>query len=189
MKIYTKTGDKGESSLFGGTRVPKNHWRLEVYGTLDELNSHLGKALSELQHTGLNNKIPLFVEIQLIKCQETIFTISSHLASENDKAKLRLPDFDHNLVTELENAIDHMNESLPPLTSFILPSGHLAACTLHICRTIARRAERRLVTGLKETNIPDFILVYINRLSDYFFVTSRFINFQAGVKETPWTTK
>ncbi|MCB0356588.1 MAG: ATP:cob(I)alamin adenosyltransferase, partial [Bdellovibrionales bacterium] len=110
MKIYTKTGDKGKSSLFGGTRVAKNHWRLEAYGTLDELNSFIGKALSELQHTGLYKKTPVSVETQLIKVQETLFTIGSYLASESEKALQHLPAINDDLVKELEQAIDEMTQ-------------------------------------------------------------------------------
>ncbi|MCB0392557.1 MAG: ATP:cob(I)alamin adenosyltransferase, partial [Bdellovibrionales bacterium] len=117
------------------------------------------------------------------------FTIGSYLASENEKANKHLPVLKEEIISELEQAIDLMNQTLLPLNSFILPSGHIAACSLHICRTITRRAERRLVDGLKTENFPDLILKYLNRLSDYFFVASRFINFHAGVRETPWTPK
>ena len=189
MKIYTKTGDSGESSLFGGTRVSKAHWRLEVYGTLDELNCHLGKALSELDYTELQAQSPSDLINQLIKCQETLFTIGSHLASENEKAKSYLPPFQESLILELEQAMDKMNEELPALKSFILPSGHLAACSLHICRTITRRAERRLVAHNQVAELNPSLLRYLNRLSDYFFVASRYINHIAKMRETPWVAQ
>ncbi len=189
MKIYTKTGDTGKSSLIGGTRVNKNHWRLEAYGTFDELNSFVGKVLSELDSTRLGLKIPVNTENQLRKIQDDLFNIGSHLACDNTTSKEKLPKLEDESITALENTIDDMNLSLEDLNCFVLPGGHVAACSLHLCRTVSRRAERRLIDGIDEDDFSPFILKYINRLSDFFFVAARFVNFHAGQKETPWNQK
>lgn len=186
MKIYTRTGDQGESSLFDGTRVPKNHWRLEAYGTLDELNTFIGKALGELHHTGLHKKIPVHTENEWLKIQRTLFEIGSWLAAPQPEQRKKLKPLHENLTEELEKAIDSMTQSLPPLKNFILPGGHLTACTLHQARTVARRAERRILVGQDEDSFCKFAIQYINRLSDYLFVASRFVNFHAGISDVHW---
>ncbi len=189
MKIYTKTGDKGESSLFGGGRVLKNHWRLEAYGTFDELNSFIGKAISELYDCGLISKMPVHTERELLEIQSHLFNLGSHLACEDSEMQKHLPTLSPESTNQLETAIDNMNTSLTPLKNFILPGGNSAASTLHIARTVARRAERRLLDGDQNNPAVQTAIVYINRLSDYLFVVARFVNFHAGIKDVAWMGK
>jgi cob(I)alamin adenosyltransferase len=177
MKIYTKKGDQGSTSLIGGDRVLKSHDRIEAYGTIDELNSHIG-----ILRSFVNDDINPFI---LKELQDRLFTIGSILASAPD-SKMVVPDL-HAADTEmLENAIDKMNEELPVLRTFILPAGsmHIAQC--HVVRCVCRRAER-LVVNLNEMEpIDELILQYLNRLSDYLFVLARYIAFKSNIEEVSW---
>lgn len=171
MKIYTRTGDKGSTGLFGGTRIPKSSVRLHAYGTVDELNACLGVVLS--------NDLPQETRHQLLTIQSTLFIVGADLAtpigSKASTARLTATKTD-----ELEQWIDAMEETLPALTNFILPGGTAAAAQLHVARTVCRRAER-WISQLRETEqISEQILPYMNRLSDYLFVAARFVNKIAG---------
>ena len=180
IKIYTKTGDKGTTSLIGGTKVPKSHLRIEVYGTVDELNSCIGLCRDLLKNKK-SRKI-------LLEIQDRLFTIGSSLACDPEKeTKMKLPDLKEDDVVVLENEIDKMNEVLPAMKNFILPGGHKTVSALHIARCVCRRAERccvRLEQEGQETS--PIIIKYLNRLSDYLFVLSRFTGYKLKVKEIPW---
>ncbi len=178
MKIYTRTGDSGQTSLLGGTRVPKHHLRIEAYGTLDELNSHIGL----LRDQGLSD----ISTSQLFEIQDRIFTLGSHLASDPEKSKAKIPDISPDDILFLENAIDHMNEELPEMRSFVLPGGHPAVSICHIARCVCRRAERLIVHLAEHSHVEDSVIQYINRLSDYLFVLSRKISSDFNAIETPW---
>ena len=177
MKIYTKTGDKGTTSLLTGTRVSKDDMRLEAYGTLDELNSWLGVLAAELPI----NSFPL-----LTKIQSELFSMGSYLALEGE-ATFPMPKLDPELVDALERQIDSWNEQLPELKNFILPSGSKASSMAQVARTITRRAERRVVALANEVEVKDEIPVFLNRLSDFFFVLARFILHKEGLEERIWT--
>ncbi len=178
MKIYTKTGDSGETGLFGGRRLPKNHARIEAYGTVDELNSFIG-----LLHDSLETEHEKGV---LREVQDRLFTVGSHLACDPEQMPM-LPDLTDGDLLFLENEMDTMDDSLPPLRNFVLPGGHPAVSVAHVCRTVCRRAERRVVE-LKSLAEPveDSVVKYLNRLSDYFFVLSRWICQQTGAEEIAW---
>lgn len=180
MKIYTKTGDKGTTSLIGGTKVPKSHLRIEAYGTVDELNSYIGLCKDLLEDLE-GKKI-------LLEVQDRLFTIGSSLASDPEKeSKLRIPDLIETDVELLEKQIDGMNEKIPEMKSFILPGGHPTISHLHIARCICRRAERCCVRIDEEHPDHDSLIIkYINRLSDYLFVLSRYTAYNLKVAETPW---
>lgn len=179
-KIYTKTGDKGTTSLIGGTKVPKSHRRIEAYGTVDELNSFTGLCLDYLTNQPVPNV--------LREIQDRLFTIGSALACDPEKeTKLKIPDLKDEDITLLEAEMDKMNEELPPMKSFILPGGHVAVSSLHIARCVCRRAERCCVRlQKKKEEIEPLIIQYLNRLSDYFFVLSRFAAHRLGTEEIPW---
>ena len=180
MKIYTKTGDKGKTSLIGGTKVYKSDLRIEAYGTVDELNSFIGLCLDHLKANDINNV--------LAEVQDRLFTIGSALACDPEKeTKLKIPDLHEADVELLEKEIDKMNEVLPVMKSFILPGGHVAVSSLHIARTVCRRAERCCVKmQKKEMEVENLIIKYLNRLSDYLFVLARFAAHQLNVEEIPW---
>lgn len=180
MKIYTKTGDKGETGLFGGQRVSKDHPRICAYGTVDELNSFIGLAIIEVKNQEVKDL--------LFNIQNKLFTIGSDLATpETEKnSKLKIQRADKSFIDELEKQIDYFSEKLEPLRNFILPGGTKASALLHICRTISRRAEREVVVLKKMDSISDIILIYLNRLSDLFFVLSRFENQVSGIPDTKW---
>lgn len=180
MKIYTKTGDKGSTSLIGGTKVPKSHLRIEAYGTVDELNSHIGLCRDLLTDNAIRK---LLQEIQ-----DRLFTIGSSLACDPEKEpRMRLPDLKESDITLLEKAIDSMNESLPEMKNFILPGGHPAVSHLHIARCVCRRAERCVVRLEMEYPESDSLtLKYLNRLSDYFFVLARYAGKQLNAQEVAW---
>jgi cob(I)alamin adenosyltransferase len=185
MKIYTKTGDKGTTSLFGGTRVAKHHIRINSYGTVDELNSWLG-LLRDQEMNEHSRKM-------LIITQDKLFTVGAILATDPEKARLKsgkerlnIPRITYSDVEQLENEIDNMNDSLPPMTHFILPGGHTTVSYCHIARTICRRAER-MVTLLHENEpVDDMILTYLNRLSDYLFILARKLSFDLKADEIKW---
>jgi cob(I)alamin adenosyltransferase len=178
MKIYTKTGDKGQTSLIGGTRVPKHHIRIEAYGTVDELNSWVGVLRDSISETAVTDL--------LIEIQDRLFTMGSLLAADPEKSKMKLPELETADITRLEQAIDAMNEELPPMRSFVLPGGHIIVSHCHVARCVCRRAERN-VTHLAETaELNPLISQYLNRLSDYLFVLSRKLTKDLGATETPW---
>lgn len=177
MKIYTKKGDLGETSLIGGKRVPKNDIQIEAYGTVDELNSWIGlirdQPINELYHD------------QLLEIQDRLFTIGSLLAA-SEGSKMELPKLDEKDVIYLETAIDTMNETLPEMKSFVLPGGHPTVSYCHISRCVCRRAERLVVALNKNKDAYKLIMQYLNRLSDYLFVLSRKQTMDLSAKETPW---
>lgn len=180
MNIYTKTGDKGETSLFGGKRVPKNHERIEAYGTCDELNSFLGRVKDEIEQK-------CGIDFQLIsEIQSCIFSIGAHLANEDTQSKF-LPDLDNGLINSLEKRIDAIQNQLDPLKNFVLPGGCAEASMVHISRTVCRRAERKLI-GFNEEVIPNllFMIQVLNRTSDYLFVLARYVTKEYGGKEQKW---
>ncbi|PQJ11864.1 ATP:cob(I)alamin adenosyltransferase [Flavipsychrobacter stenotrophus] len=183
FKIYTKTGDKGGTSLIGGVRVPKSHIRIESYGTVDELNSYIG-MVSDM----VNNEA--IIE-ELREIQDRLFTVGSALATNPDKeVKMKLPDLHDTDITWLEERIDKMNEVLPEMRSFILPGGNLASSTCHVARCVCRRAERICVAMQEEGEfMPQQILSYLNRLSDYLFVLSRYISHINNAAEMPWRAR
>ena len=180
LKIYTKTGDKGTTSLIGGTKVPKSHMRIEAYGTIDELNSYIGLCADML--TDEHNK-HLLREIQ-----DRLFTIGSSLACDPIKEpRMRLPDLKEEDILLLEKEMDRIDESMPPMKNFILPGGHPTVAHLHIARCICRRAERCCVKlELESLEVDQIILKYLNRLSDYLFILSRYSGQQLQVPEIPW---
>jgi cob(I)alamin adenosyltransferase len=179
-KIYTKTGDKGKTSLIGGTKVYKSDLRIESYGTVDELNSFVGLCLDHLKPAGISNA--------LSEIQDRLFTIGSALACDPDKeTKLKIPDLHEADIELLEKEIDKMNEELPAMKSFILPGGNLSVSTLHVARSVCRRAERCCVRmHKKEMEVSPLIIKYLNRLSDYLFVLARFAAMKTGTEEIPW---
>lgn len=178
FKIYTKTGDKGQTALFGGRRVPKSHLRVDAYGTVDELNSFIG-----LLRDGVAD---VYTRQVLSDIQHRLFTVGAHLASDPEKS-LPTPDLLPDDIQTLEQEMDRMDESLPPLRNFILPGGHPVVSHCHLCRTVSRRAER-LVVALLESGEPveDVVLQYLNRLSDYFFMLARHLAQELGVEEVVW---
>ena len=180
MKIYTKTGDDGTTSLIGGTKVPKSHLRIEAYGTVDELNSYIGLCRDLLTDDQGKNT--------LLEVQDRLFTIGSSLACDPIKEpKMRIPDLKETDVELLEKEIDRMNGSIPPMKNFILPGGHITLSQLHIARCVCRRAERCSVRlELESLEVEAIIIKYLNRLSDYLFVLSRYTGQQLNVGEIPW---
>ena len=183
FKIYTKTGDKGQTSLIGGTKVPKSHLRIESYGTVDELNSYIGLCNDHITDTPTN----LFLK----EVQDRLFTIGSSLACDPEKEPLmKIPDLKPEDILLLETEIDKMNEVLPVMKSFILPGGHIAVSSLHVARCICRRAERICVHMQQESLFVDaLVLQYLNRLSDYLFVLARYMGQILGAEEIPWKAR
>jgi len=178
MKIYTKTGDDGDTALFGGGRVHKDDPRVEAYGQVDELNSVLGLARAE----GLGTLDALAQQLQ-----DQLFTIGSLLATPQDsKAASHIPRVQDSWVKAMEDAIDSYDLELAPLTSFILPGGSKAAAMLHLARTVCRRAERDVVPLHRAGLVDKHVEVYLNRLSDLLFAMARYANHKAGVKDVPW---
>lgn len=187
MKIYTKTGDQGTTALFGGLRVSKDHIKVEAYGTVDELNSSLGVVLAALTEDLKSNLLlNTCLEEHLLQIQSTLFSIGSHLATEQGKANLYLPELSTSLLTHLETLIDAMEVELPPLKNFILPSGHLIVAYTHVSRCIARRAERIVVSLNQLEPVAPILLSYLNRLSDFLFVLARYCALHLNVKELIW---
>lgn len=180
FKIYTKTGDNGTTSLIGGTKVPKSHLRIEAYGTVDELNSHIGLCGDLISDVATKK--------MLLEIQDRLFTIGSSLACDPVKeSKLKLPDLKEEDISLIEQEIDRMEATLPAMTSFILPGGHPTVSQLHITRCVARRAERCCVRlELESLEVDQVILKYLNRLSDYLFVLSRYIGKLLDAPEIPW---
>lgn len=178
MKIYTKTGDKGQTSLIGGTRVPKHHIRIETYGTVDELNSHIG-LIRDQPIDDHSKKI-------LIEIQDRLFTIGSSLASDPEKSKMKIPDLKEEDITLLEQEMDKMNETLPEMRSFVLPGGHTTVSFCHIARCVCRRAERLTIHLSENSFVSDLVIKYLNRLSDYLFMLSRKLTHDLHAQEIPW---
>ena len=181
MKIYTKTGDKGFTSLIGGTRVAKHHIRIESYGTVDELNSYIG--LIGDQDIALHDK-------QILKqIQDRLFTIGSSLASDSEKSRMIIPDLHTGDIELLEKEMDTMNEQLPELRHFILPGGSNAVSYCHIARCVCRRAERITVHLAEESAVDEKVIIYLNRLSDYLFTLARKIGHDQNVPENQWVPR
>jgi cob(I)alamin adenosyltransferase len=178
MKIYTKTGDKGETSLIGGTRVPKFHLRIESYGTVDELNSYVGLIMCQ--------DIDPHHQQVLKEIQDRLFTIGSSLASDPERSKMKIPDLLADDIALLENEMDQMNEVLPPLKHFVLPGGNTTVSYCHLARCVCRRAERLIVHLASESFVDSNITIYLNRLSDYLFVLARKLNTDAKTAENIW---
>ena len=185
MKIYTKTGDDGTTGLYGGTRVPKYNLRIEAYGTVDELNSHIGLIRDQ--------NVDLSLKQQLIKIQNDLFTLGAMLATPKEKEvmksgkeRLNIPKINESSVLFLEHAMDVMDEKLPTMTHFVLPGGHPTVSYCHIARCICRKSERLSVQLSHETSIDKIILTYLNRLSDYLFVVARKLTYDNNVDEIPW---
>ena len=178
MKIYTKTGDKGTTSLVGGTRVSKTALRIEAYGTVDELNSYIGLVRDQ----AVNEKRKDILK----EIQDRLFTIGSILASEPEQSKKRLPDLLESDVELLENEMDNMDKELEPMRYFILPGGHQSISFGHLARTICRRTERIVLRLTEESTVNELIIRYLNRLSDYLFVLCRIMAKELEVEEIAW---
>lgn len=179
MKIYTKTGDKGMTSLIGGKRVPKNSARLESYGTIDELNSYLGMIRSF--------QIDLQVVEELVIIQSRLFDIGGNLATDPEQTEIKVRlGVKENDIDLLEKAIDRMDAEVPPMKYFVLPGGNQVVSFCHMARTVCRRAERRILDLSEETIVDELVLKYINRLSDYLFILSRKLAFDGGLEEMKW---
>lgn len=179
MKIYTKTGDGGETGLFGGPRVTKDDARVEAYGAVDELNAALGVARARGAGPDL--------EPALAAAQERLFTIGAELATPpGARARAAVPPVPAAWIAELEGAIDRMEAELPPLRHFVLPAGAPLAADLHLARAVARRAERRVVALHRREPVSAEVLAFLNRLSDFLFVAARLANLRAGAPEQPW---
>ncbi len=179
MKIYTKTGDKATTALFTGKRVPKHHIRIESYGTIDELNSHLG-LVRDQEIDSRSKKI-------LAVIQNKLFTVGAILATEpNKKNRLKIPRIQENDIELLEKEMDNMNEELPEMTHFILPGGHTTVSYCHIARTVCRRAERMISYLHENEPVPEGVLMYVNRLSDYIFVLARKLSKDLQAEEVKW---
>lgn len=179
MKIYTKTGDKGTTSLIGGTRVAKSHLRIEAYGTVDELNSYIGLVRDQEVNKG---RADILKEIQ-----DRLFTIGSTLATDPDKnTKMVTPDLHPEDVTLLEQEIDKMTAEVPPLRSFVLPGGHQSVSFGHLARCVCRRAERLAIRLQEESPVDDLVIVYLNRLSDYLFALCRKMTYELQAEEIAW---
>lgn len=178
MKIYTKTGDKGVTSLIGGARVPKYHLRIESYGTVDELNSYIGLIMCQ--------QIDLHHYKMLKEIQDRLFTVGSSLASDPDRSKMKIPDLKTDDISLLESEMDKMNEVLPELKHFVLPGGNTTVSYCHLARCVCRRAERMVVHLANESFVDENITIYLNRLSDYLFVLARKLNQDANTEENVW---
>lgn len=182
MKIYTKTGDNGETSLFGGERVPKYHDRIEAYGTIDELNSVIGLAIAETLDSSIHNLLRII--------QQDLFSLGADLATPADKReRVEIPKIEQSHYKNLENKIDVYSDKLPELKHFILPGGSKGASLLNVARTVCRRAERIVVAASEEFDISPNIVIYLNRLSDLLFVLARYENFMNGIEEDKWIYK
>jgi cob(I)alamin adenosyltransferase len=181
FKIYTKGGDKGETSLLGGTRVVKSHDRVEAYGNLDELNSFIGLIR--------DHEIDPHYRAILIRIQEILFIAEALIARDPEKVTRQLPVFTDDEIKLLEDEIDAMNEALPELSNFILPGGHILVSWCHVARTVCRRAERSLIRLNQASPVEHIIIRFVNRLSDYLFVLARKVGKDMGATETPWITK
>jgi cob(I)alamin adenosyltransferase len=181
FKVYTKTGDKGQTSLIGGTRLPKQHIRIEAYGTVDELNSWIG-LLRDQAIDERNIKT-------LLEVQDRLFTIGSLLAADPEKNKMKLPDIKEGDILLLEKEIDAMEETLPVMKSFVLPGGHTIVSYCHLARCVCRRGERAVLRVAENEKVDELVYKYLNRLSDYLFVLSRKLAHDLNAPETPWVAR
>jgi cob(I)alamin adenosyltransferase len=181
FKIYTKTGDKGQTSLIGGTRLPKHHIRIEAYGTVDELNSNIGLVRDQ--------QIDDHSKAILIEIQDRLFTIGSLLAADPEKNKMKLPEIHEEDIVLLEKEIDKMNETLPEMKSFVLPGGHPTVSFCHIARCVCRRAERAVLKLAENEKVEEILYKYLNRLSDYLFVLARKFTMDLKAIEIPWKAR
>jgi cob(I)alamin adenosyltransferase len=182
FKIYTRTGDKGQTSLIGGTRVPKFHPRIEAYGTIDELNSYIGLIRDQ--------EIDQHFRDVLLEIQDRLFTAESIIALDpGASVTVKLPALEESDITFLEQEIDRMNEVLPELKSFILPGGHPTVSYCHIARCICRRAERHTIRLAQSQPVEEKVIKYLNRLSDFLFVLARRLGKDLGAIETPWKAR
>jgi cob(I)alamin adenosyltransferase len=181
FKIYTKTGDKGYTSLIGGTRLPKHHIRIEAYGTVDELNSHVGLLRDVIEEKGTNDL--------LIAIQDRLFTIGSQLAADPEKNKMELPKINEQDIVALEKAIDAIDVVVPEMKSFVLPGGHVHVSYCHIARCVCRRAERAVLRLAENEKVDEIHGKYLNRLSDYLFMLSRWLTHHLKANEIPWVAQ
>ena len=181
MKIYTKKGDKGRTGLIGGIRVSKNDLRINAYGTVDELNAHVGMLRDLVDNNELKDN--------LLEIQDRLFTAGSLLAVGEKGTKMKLPELHKADIECLESWIDKMDTYLPPMRTFVLPGGHVTVSTCHIVRTVCRRAERLIVELSNQLEDAEVIVAYFNRLSDYFFTLSRKLSMDLKAEETPWIPK
>jgi len=181
MKIYTKTGDKGETSLIGGKRVSKDHPRIDAYGTIDELISFVGLLRDQIQDKILQDTL-LFIQDRLMIC-------AAILAADCDDCKVKIPELSQDNILFLEKEIDKIESNLSPIHSFILPGGHQTVSFCHVTRTVCRRAERLVIKLSKKYTVPEVVNEYLNRLSDYFFVLSRKLSVDFKVVEHQWPSK
>ncbi len=178
MKIYTKTGDQGTTSLFGGKRVSKADLRIDSYGTVDELNSWIGVVRDQ--------EINTIRKKSLLEIQDRLFTIGSILATEPGNIKVKIPALAEEDITFLEKEIDDMDAALPPMRSFVLPGGHPSISFGHVSRTVCRRAERLIIRLSDSEPVNPMVIKYLNRLSDYLFVLTRKMAMDLGIEESPW---
>jgi len=187
MRVYTKTGDNGTTALVGGVRIKKTDIRLEAYGTVDELNSQIGLLVALIEKQGVENETVGSLREELIRIQNSLFIVGTHLATDQSKTPLYpsaiLPEGETEM---LEQAIDSMNAQLPEKQGFVLPGGTVAAAQAHVCRTVCRRAERRIAQLAEIAKVGPEIMQYINRLSDYLFILAKIINFNMGHGEIVW---
>lgn len=181
VKIYTKTGDAGTTSLWSGKRVSKNHARLHAYGTIDELNSQLGLLVCDLESTSLSSSAKIINQIQ-----NTLFLLGSYISCDEQKWLDKLPALQQEWIDKMESQIDQMTDEMPPLSSFILPNGHRSACLAHIARCVCRRAEREFIACKEDVFENVYIETYLNRLSDYLFTFARWINYKHKIMDIPW---
>jgi cob(I)alamin adenosyltransferase len=181
MKIYTKKGDDGTTSLIGGTKISKANIRIESYGNVDELNSYIG-WVRDLSPDNEYKSV-------LLEIQDRLFTIGSHLASDPLKSTMKLPQIRDEDVTLLEKSIDKMNEQLPEMRSFILPGGNASVSCCHVARCVCRRAERSVVYLSEHEKVDRLIIIYLNRLSDFLFVFARLLAQEFNIQESPWKAR
>lgn len=188
MKIYTRTGDRGQTALFGGQRVGKDHVRVEAYGEVDELNSLLGVAALHLERAALEE---MLTRVRLL--QTDLFALGARLATpapeDGGRPNDHIPPLPAERIAEMEAWIDAADAELEPLRNFVLPGGSEAAATLHLARTVCRRAERRVIALAREAHIDDEVVVFLNRLSDLLFTWARLANHRAGVPDVPWNER
>lgn len=190
MKIYTKKGDQGETCLVSGEKVLKSHVRLESYGTLDELNSTLGVAISHIHSSPKKAELTKSLGDILFQVQNDLFNIGSQLACADEKLQKKLPTITEADIKKQETKIDELTEQLPPLKNFILPGGSISSSNFHVSRTVCRRAERLCIRLRDEgTTVDPLLIQYLNRLSDLLFVVARFCNKTEGFPEVEWTKK
>lgn len=178
MKIYTRKGDKGQTGLLGGTRVPKDDLRIEAYGTLDELNAWIGILASRNETADFHETLKMI--------QHHLFVIGSHLANDPEKSAFKLPGLPAEAIPQLEAEMDKMEASVPALKNFILPGGHPVNAEAHLARTVCRRAERRAVSLNRQSPLDETLIRYLNRLSDWLFMLARYVSHQTGTEEVPW---